>query len=63
MMNLQLQRSLRNLREQWEDTRPTRLLEPAGEAKFEFRLDRLFSRKTSGKSQMKPRLRSFGPTK
>ncbi len=56
MMNLQLQRSLRNLREQWEDTRPTRLLEPAGEAKFELRLDTLFSRKPSIKHQSKPRL-------
>ncbi len=63
MMNLQLQRSLRNLREQWEDTQLTRLLQPAGEAKFELRLDRLFSRKTIGKPQMRPRLRSFGPTK
>jgi hypothetical protein len=56
MMNLQLQRSLRNLREQWEDTQPTRLLEPAGEAKSKFRLEALFSRKPVIKNQSNPRL-------
>jgi hypothetical protein len=53
MMNLQLHRSVRQFQEQWEDQKPIRLLEPAGEAKSKFRWDRLFSRKTSAKRTMK----------
>jgi hypothetical protein len=50
MMNANLHRSLRQFRDQFEESKPIRLLEPAGEAKFEFNWKSLFFRKPAKRS-------------
>jgi hypothetical protein len=50
MMNANLHRSLRQFQAQFEESKPIRLLEPAGEAKSEFHLLAWFSGKPTIRS-------------